>query len=241
VIDEPCGAAGTDAVQPAICYVRLAQRIAEPKMSQISKDIPMSKRFFPGLLPIVGDERYKQFTARYQELFEDRELPKHPALRWHLIEGILPGLAFYQVLRANGESQESAVAIVDQAFEQLFSNNVASMKKLGKLRFIYPLLRIYIRTAMRPYPPEGWKIDWLQNDGNAIRFDMKSCFYFDALSRYGAPELTASFCQVDDLIYGTMSTYIRWQRLVTIGRGGNHCDFCFMPVKAQRQGQRTRG
>ena len=209
-------------------------------MAQISEEIPMSKRFFPGLLPIIGAERYQQVIAGYRELFEDCELPRHPALQWHLIEGILPGLAFYQVLRANGESQESALAMVDRAFEQLFSNNVARMKKLGKLAFIYPLLRIYIRTAMRPYPPEGWTIDWLQNDGNAIRFDMRSCFYFDTLARYGAPELTASFCQVDDLTYGGMSPHIRWQRLVTIGRGGTHCDFCFMPVKAPCKGQRSQ-
>ena len=62
-------------------------------MPEGSKVIPMSKRFFPALLPIVGDETYKQVVARYQELFEGRGLPKHPALRWHLMEGILPGLA----------------------------------------------------------------------------------------------------------------------------------------------------
>ena len=210
-------------------------------MSTGSKEIPMSKRFFPGLLPIVGDATYKQVVARYRELFENHELPKHPALRWHLIEGILPGLAFYQVLRANGEAQESALALVDRAFEILFSNNVARMKKLGRLSFIYPFLRMYIRTAMRPYPPEGWKIDWLQIDKNAIRFDMKSCFYFDTFSRYRASELTASFCQVDDLTYGAMSPHIRWQRLVTIGRGGTHCDFCFLPVTTQQPGQRSQG
>ena len=188
-------------------------------MSQKIKEIPMPKRFFPGLLPIIGDEKYKQVVARYQDLFEKHELPKHPALQWHLIEGILPGLAFYQVLREGGETQESALAIIDQAFEILFSDNFAKMKKLGRLSFIYPFLRIFIKPAMRQYPPEGWKIDWLQNDKNAIRFDMKSCFYFDTFSKYGAPELTASFCRVDDLTYGNMSPHIKWQRLKTIAQG----------------------
>lgn len=100
-------------------------------MYQKIKEIPLSKRFFPGLLPIVGDAKYKQVIARYQELFEKHELPKHPALQWHLIEGILPGLAFYQILRGNGESQESALAMIDQAFEVLFSDNFTKMKKLG--------------------------------------------------------------------------------------------------------------
>jgi hypothetical protein len=194
----------------------------------------MSKRFFPSLLPIIGDEKYKQVVARYQDLFEKHELPKHPALQFHPIEGILPGLVFYQVLRENGESQESALAIIDQAFEILFSDNFTKMKKLGRLSFIYPFLRKFIKAAMRRYSSEGWKIDWLQNDRNAIRFDMKSCFYFDTFSKYGAPELTTSFCRGDDLTYGTMSTHIKWQRSKTIARGEAYCDFCFLPVNEQQ-------
>ena len=199
-------------------------------------EIPMSKRFFPGLLPIVGDEKYKQVIARYQELFNKHELPKHPALQWHLIEGILPGLAFYQILRESGETQESALAMIDQTFEILFSDNFGKMKKLGRLSFIYPFLRIFIKPAMRQYPLEGWKIDWLQNDKNAIRFNMKSCFYFDNFSKYGAPELTASFCRVDDLTYDNMSPRIKWQRLKTIGRGETYCDFCFLPSAIKPSG-----
>ncbi len=196
-------------------------------MSQKIKESPLSKRFFPGLLPIVGDEKYKQVVARHRYLFSNHDLPSNPNLQWHLIEGILPGLAFYQILRESGETQESALAMIDQTFEILFSDNFAKMKKLGRLRFIYPFLRIYIKPAMRQYPPEGWKIDWLQNDRNSIRFDMKSCFYFDTFSKYGAPELTASFCRVDDLTYGNMSPHIKWQRSKTIARGEAYCDFCF--------------
>jgi len=200
-------------------------------MQQKMKVIPMSKRFFPGLLSIIGDEKYNQVIARYQELFEKHEFPASPALRWHLTEGILPGLAFYQILRESGETQKGALAIVDQTFEKLFSDKQAKMKKLGNLRFVYPFLRLYIKPAMRQYPPEGWKIDWIQNDKKAIRFDMKSCFYYDVLSSYNAPELTVSFCQVDDFIYGDMSPHIKWQRSKTIGRGDTYCDFCFLSVK----------
>ncbi len=108
------------------------------------------------------------------------------------------------------------------------------MKKLGWLSFIYPFLRIYVKPAMRQYPPEGWKIDWLQIDNNAIRFDMKSCYYFDTFSKYGAPELTASFCRVDDLTYENMSPHLKWHRSKTIARGNGYCDFCFLPIKEQK-------
>ena len=62
---------------------------------------------------------------------------------------------------------------------------------------------------------------------------MKSCFYYDVLSSYNAPELTASFCQVDDFIYSEMSPHIKWQRSKTIGRGDTYCDFCFLSMKEQ--------
>jgi hypothetical protein len=192
-------------------------------------DIPMSKHFFPALLPIVGDESYGQIMARYRDLYSHHDLPDNAIIQHHLTEGILPGLAFYQTLRESGKSQESALATVDQTFEILFSGKRRKMKKLGSLPFIYRVLRLYIKPAMRQYPPEGWKIDWIQNDKKAIRFNMESCFYFDTLSKYGAPELTAAFCQVDDFLYGNMSPYVKWQRSKTIGRGETYCDFCFSP------------
>jgi hypothetical protein len=205
-------------------------------MSQYQKiEIPMSKRFFPFLLPIIGNEKYEQVYARYRDLYSNHELPKNPKLQWHLIEGILPGLAFYQILRESGELQESALAIIDQAFEQLFSDNVKKMKKLGHFPFIYPFLRLYIKPAMHKYPPEGWKIEWAQNDKKAIRFNMRSCFYYDTLSKYGAPELTASFCRVDDLIYGNMSPDLLWQRTKTIARGDACCDFCFASASKRQE------
>lgn len=187
----------------------------------------MSKRFFPGLLSIIGEEKYKQVVVRYQNLYINHEFPNNLGLQRHLIEGILPGLALYQVIRENGESQESALVVIDLTFEQLFSSKRASMKKLGGIPFFYNILRLYIKPAMRQYPADGWKIDWIQNDKNAIRFNMTSCFYFDTLSRYGAPELTASFCKVDDFIYEDMSPKIKWQRSKTIARSETYCDFCF--------------
>lgn len=190
-------------------------------------ELPLSKRFFPALEPIIGEEKYSKIFRRCRELFAKHNFPANSTLRRHLMEGILPGLAFYQILRESGESQENALTIIDQAFEQLFSDNAAKLKNLGRLPFIYPILRLYIKPAMRQYPTEGWNLEWIQNDNTAIRFNMKSCFYFDTLTKYEAQELTTSFCKVDDFIYGNMSPDVKWQRSMTIGRGNEYCDFCF--------------
>jgi hypothetical protein len=204
-----------------------------------SNVIPMSKRFFPGLLPIVGDERYEQIAERYLELYLTHDHPQNRNLEWHLTEGILPGLAFYQILRETGESQKSALTIIHRAFGRLFSENFNKFKKFGKLRFVYALLRAIIKPAMRRYPPAGWRIAWKQNDKNAIRFEMRSCFYFDVLLRYGAPELTAAFCRVDDLTYVNLFPNVVWQRTMTIARGNTYCDFCFLNNKALSESSRS--
>ena len=194
-------------------------------------EIPMSKRFFPALLPIIGEEKYLKIYRRCRELTAKHNLPANSTLKRHLVEGILPGLAFYQILRESGEPQENALTIIDLAFEHLFSDNQAKLKKLGRLPFIYPILRLYIKPAMRQYPPEGWNLEWIQNDNTAIRFNMKSCFYYDTLTKYEVPVLTTSFCKVDDFIYGNMSPDVKWQRSMTIGRGNEYCDFCFANAK----------
>ena len=107
-------------------------------MSRDSKsEIPMSKRFFPALLSVLGREKYERVQQRYRDLYAGHDLPENPFLRWHLSEGILPGLAFYQVLRESGESRQSALATIDRAFVSLFSDNVRKMKRLGRLPFIF--------------------------------------------------------------------------------------------------------
>jgi hypothetical protein len=79
-------------------------------MSQKPKsEIPMSKHFFPGLLLLIGAESYEQVITRYRELFSNHERPNNRTLQRYLIEGILPGLAYYQILRESGKSQENAL------------------------------------------------------------------------------------------------------------------------------------
>jgi hypothetical protein len=79
-------------------------------MSQKPKsEIPMSKHFFPGLLPLIGDESHEQVGERYRELFSSYERPNDLTLQHHLIEGILPGLAYYQILMEGGKSHENGL------------------------------------------------------------------------------------------------------------------------------------
>ena len=213
---------------------------ASVTMTHTTMDLPVSKRFFPGLLLIIGDETYARVIARYRELYSSQDLPANPQLRWHLVEGILPGLALYQVLRESGQSQDDALGRIDRAFDQLFAGDVRQMKRIGRLPFALLFFRVLLKTFMRKYPAEGWTIDWKQNSRDGIRFDMTTCFYHATLSSLGAPELTAAFCRVDDLIYSTMSRYVSWQRSTTIASGSASCDFCFATTKGSTTQRRVR-
>lgn len=192
-----------------------------------NNSIPHSKRFFPGILPLIGQKQYERVLNRYYDLFAQHAIPDNPVLKHHLVQGILPGLAYYQILREDGKSQESALEKIDQVFKEMYAGYVKSMQRLGRLPLFYPILRAYIRTAMKEYPADGWEMVWQQVDDEAIRFRMNTCFYYNTLSFYGAPELTASYCQIDDNIYGNMSSQVLWQRTQTIARGAEFCDFCF--------------
>ncbi|MRR29069.1 hypothetical protein EG834_01740 [bacterium] len=196
-------------------------------MKPNNKAIPLSKKFFPGLLPLVGQKQYELVLARYSDLYSKHDMPENAMLKHHLVQGILPGLAYYQILREEGKSQEAALEKIDQIFEAVFEDHMKEFQRLGRLPFVYTLLRAVIRTAMREYPAEGWEMIWQQVDGSAIRFRMNTCFYYNTLWAYGAPELTAAYCRVDDLIYGNMSSQVLWQRTQTIARGAEYCDFCF--------------
>ncbi len=122
------------------------------KATDTARNVPVSERFFPGLLPMIGDEAYERVLARYGELYSNHELPANPQLRWHLVEGILPGLALYQVLRESGKSQDTALGRVDRAFDQLFAGDVKQMRRIGRLPFALLFFRVFLKTFMRKYP-----------------------------------------------------------------------------------------
>lgn len=192
--------------------------------------VALPRSYRQSALRQLGMACVARIEQRLGELGADVEWPGNGRLRSHLREHILPGLAVYQVLRVDGCSQEAALAAFDELLQEVVAPVRRKMSRLGRLPLIYPLLRLVVRPAMRQYPPEGWRIEWVENSREAIRFNMRSCFYFDTLSRHGAPELTASFCRGDDLVYGEMSPHIEFRRTRTIGRGDAYCDFCFANV-----------
>jgi hypothetical protein len=172
--------------------------------------------------------------ARYDELYAHRPRFHHPALRRHLEEGVLPSLALYQMLREENDDQEAVLAEIDRIVAAMVerSGRRRLVQLMGRLPDAFAILRIANRWAMkRVYPPEGWRFEWVEDSDQCIAYDARECFYLNVLAAYGAPELTAHLCVVDDLLFGNLPG-IFWGRTKTLSRGDDRCNFRFCRVIA---------
>jgi hypothetical protein len=197
--------------------------------------LPGFKQFRLGLESCLAVDTARRVLTkaqgRYFELLANCEQPTNHALRKHLVEQILPGLALYQVLLAEGFVQEAAQEIIDSAFATRIKSRRKTMALWGYLPFFYTLIRLLIRKNMRAdFPADGWDIEWVEVSSKAVAFNVHQCFYLKVLTSYGAAELTRSFCRIDDLIFENLSPQLRWERTMTLGRQGTCCDFHFRRV-----------
>ncbi|MGD8625429.1 MAG: L-2-amino-thiazoline-4-carboxylic acid hydrolase [Anaerolineae bacterium] len=175
-----------------------------------------------------ADQFLEGVQDRYAHLYAGRIRYEDAALREHLEENILPGLALYQALLEAGQRPSQALDLVQQLFYAALRKRRKQLKFLGRLPFFFTLLRIVTRPfTNRNFPPKGWQIEWLDLNHKVVGFDMHSCFYLDMLDAYGVPELAAVFCNLDDLLYEDLSPYMRWERTKTLARGDDCCDFRF--------------
>ncbi len=172
--------------------------------------------------------------ARYDELVARGPRFDHPALRRHLEASILPGLALYRELREENGDREAVLTEIDRLFTAWVehSDQRKRMRLLGRLPDPFAILRIGNRLVLKTgFPPEGWRLEWLEDSDRCVAYDIHECFYLNVLTAYGAPELTAHYCQGDDLLYGSLPG-VSWERTKTLGRGDDRCNFRFCRVDA---------
>lgn len=184
-----------------------------------------------------GDEKAKQVVAavrqRIAKLRTTASVPQNPALRWHLMENILPGLALYQELLAeNGGNQSAALADMDVALRaQTLAKNRFLLAPLAILPAPFKIFKLGFAQMMKKFPAEGWDLTYIENSDERVAFNMSRCFYLNTLAAYGAPELTAAFCKSDEVMAELFPPSIRFSRVHTLGRGDAVCDFQYCHEK----------
>ncbi len=164
--------------------------------------------------------------ARYEQLYPTRPRFGSRALRDHFEGTILPALALYQTLLEEKGDREAALAEVDAVFARALSSPDWQIRSLSLLPDPFPAFRVAARLRMRlGFPPEGWRMEVVQDDDRAYAFDVRSCFYLATLESYGAPELTYLFCKCDDRYFAALPPSIVWHREGTLALGRDRCDF----------------
>ena len=164
--------------------------------------------------------------GRYDHLYAHR--PHFPlrALRFHLERNILPGLALYQTLREENDDQDAVLAEVEVLFGAIVGQLRRLMPLLGHLSDPFAGFRMALHWVVRlGFPSEGWEMEPVEDSDQCIAYNVHRCFYLDVLTAYGAPELTALYCKMDDLMYEELPPTIVWERTKTLGRGDDLCDF----------------
>jgi hypothetical protein len=181
-----------------------------------------------------GAKKAQQLAAavgrQHAALVAEASMPESQALRRHLKEHILPGLALYRVLlQTHDGNQPAALTEVDEAFRaQTLAKNRLLLKPMKVLPAPFRVLTLVFPNIMKQFPAEGWDITYGEINDDKIAFNITRCFYLNTLTAYGAPELTASFCTCDDVMAECFPPAIRFKRPHTLGRGDELCDFQYI-------------
>ena len=173
-----------------------------------------------------------QAEKELEKLLKENDLSNR-MLTKHLRESILPAIAVYGILLDHGWTVKDAYQLVRRTVLEASKPVAASFQRLGKLPFCFPLLRMMCPLSIQVnFGEAGWDFVWKENNRSKLEWHCHRCFYADVFARYHMPELTAIFCESDDVVYGNISG-VRWGRTKTIGYGDDICDFRFYNDRSQ--------
>lgn len=168
-------------------------------------------------------------------MYRDRPRLRDRVLRYHLEHVVLPAVALYQTLLADGMSRDDAleqVGALVRSYVEPLRRFVPALRlarePLGVLRAATVLVNRLV------FPPQGWQMEVVEDSEDGFGFDMRGCFYLDQFAAYGVPELTSCFCQADDILFAALPPGLAWERTGTMGRGSEKCDFRWRRVPERR-------
>lgn len=139
---------------------------------------------------------------------------------------LITALAMELALEESGKSRTEAQQTVAEAMYDFLKPTVPSMQKLASHGWFVRMLKIAMPVKFGNTLGNGWEVDFPKCPGDTYSMITRRCIYHDIFSKYGMPEFTAVFCQVDDMMYSDLP---RAEFLYTqqIGRGGTMCDYTF--------------
>ena len=162
---------------------------------------------------------------------------KCPDLISHLHNNIYPVVATFRALMALGMPKDKASELAQTTFLELMEAPAASIQKLCRIPGLYRIMPwLFGKLMPKLFKKEaGFDFVFHPTEPGHVRFDMKTCPYFQACKELDCLELAPVFCTTDDICYGHMHPNLSWNRTKTIARGGDVCDFDLEVKKSNRK------
>ena len=152
------------------------------------------------------------------------EQARSPVQRAVLARVILPGIALYQVLRAEDCPEAEALSHLRRyLLDYVAAGMHASLSRLEVLPGFFALYRTGFLLAVRH--AGLWESGQACGPGH---FDVtiRRCLWHTACAAHGCAELCPLFCEADTVTYGGLRK-LGFSRTGTLGCGSGCCDFHF--------------
>lgn len=180
----------------------------------------------------IGTEIFTCAEYKLNELANEADYRNNKYIKWHMDKNMLPVIAIYLTFKEFECTAKNSIEYTDEIMQICRMKMKKRNQLIGKLPFGYWGFKIFCRWIVsKQYPEKGWNIEWIRNDVNEVHFDMKSCIYVEITNKYNCPELCPLFCANDDVVLSGYRPSIVFERVETIARGQDKCDFHFRNSK----------
>lgn len=139
-----------------------------------------------------------------------------------LIQTILPRIALYKSLQAEGLSEDDVYKYMRKYMLEI----VAAKKHSSttKMEIVPGFYAIYSRVFLKIMRTTDLQESVQEHGKDYFNVTITKCLWHTACVENGCEELCRLFCDVDDVTYGGLKK-IGFTRTKTLGYGGDCCDF----------------
>ncbi len=198
----------------------------------LNRSIALPNWLHDGLIRRFGLTRGSLLASRVSTVYADLLREPSPFVdereRAFAAAEILPLLALYRALLADGATAESAESDVRclraQALREQHVRGVWLASHVPGRR--HWLRRLVLDEVQSVFPMPTFSTETTEGDGDSITFEVKRCPYGAALAAYGAPELLATFCRLDEIRFERLAQGVT-AAPTTGNRADGPCRFCF--------------
>ena len=139
-----------------------------------------------------------------------------------LIQTILPRIALYKSLQAEGLSEDDVYKYMRKYMLEIVAAKKHS--STAKMEIVPGFYAIYSKVFLKIMQTTDLQESVQEHGKDHFNVTITKCLWHTACVENGCEELCRLFCDVDDVTYGGLKK-IGFTRTETLGYGGDCCDF----------------